>query len=396
MRLPESAIKAAVLHPEEEVRVTAVSYFSGSFSQDEAVMPLVIEAIQRCGRDKAFRVLQSAERLPQTQATIDWLVQELRRDYDLADPCDDNYRFAIALILCRAGLEVLLARQGVIMALPMFPDPLRASFAKRIEMASWGWDRAWAALEALGQETTRKGGFTWKDVRYADAIIESLARDAGKKAPFVLIALQQRYVGMDRALMLWLRPLLINLAGAMRLQAAIPSLLGYLCDDNVSAADESITALIRIGDDSVVSAITDHWRDASTAFRAAASDVLEHIHTDFCAQSCLRFFEAEDDLETRSSLAYAVLSQFLEEGVEPVRQFVLEQDEGPGPNRLDIRYRLVVACAVMGISFPEYEQWQGDAVRDNWGLGDYQPPRLADSFLADLPGPRRTRDGREQ
>ncbi len=195
--------------------------------------------------------------------------------------------------------------------------------------------------------------------------------------------------------MQWLKPLLIDLAGIMRLQAVVPTLLEYLCDDNISVVDESITALIKTGTDSVVSAIADQWWDAKTAFRAAASDVLEHIHTDLCAESCRRFFEAEKDLETRSSLAHAVLSHFLEESIEPVRQFVLEQDEGMSPDRLDIRYRLVVACAVMGISFPEYERWQEDAVRANWGLGDYQPPRLADSFVPDLPGPKTTRNGRK-
>ena len=46
MRLSESTIKAAILHPEEEIRLTAARYFSGSFSQDETIMPLVIQAVE--------------------------------------------------------------------------------------------------------------------------------------------------------------------------------------------------------------------------------------------------------------------------------------------------------------------------------------------------------------
>ena len=84
MRLLEPKIKAAILHPDEEVRVTAVSYFSGSFSQDETIMPLVIQAVETYGREKAFRILRAAESLTQTHATAEWLVRELRRGYDVA------------------------------------------------------------------------------------------------------------------------------------------------------------------------------------------------------------------------------------------------------------------------------------------------------------------------
>jgi hypothetical protein len=73
MRFLESTIKAAILHPEEEVRVTAVTYFCGSFSPDESIMPLVILAVETHGRGKAFRILlepQSAKTVcPQTKAS---------------------------------------------------------------------------------------------------------------------------------------------------------------------------------------------------------------------------------------------------------------------------------------------------------------------------------------
>ena len=104
MRLAESVVKAAFVHPEEEIRLTAVYYFSRSFSRDEAVMPLVIQAVERYGRNRAFRILWEAEHLPQSQATADWLTNELRRDYDLQDMDDDNYRFAVAHnLLSRSG-----------------------------------------------------------------------------------------------------------------------------------------------------------------------------------------------------------------------------------------------------------------------------------------------------
>ena len=102
MRLAEEAIKQAILHPEHEVRVTAVNYWSYSLNPDPAVMPLVIQAVEKYGRDTAFKLLRWAEHLAQTEPTIDWLVNELRADYDFADIEDDNYRSAVALILLNA------------------------------------------------------------------------------------------------------------------------------------------------------------------------------------------------------------------------------------------------------------------------------------------------------
>jgi hypothetical protein len=149
VRLLEPKVKAAILHPEEEVRVTAVSCFSGSFSQNETIMPLVVQAVETYGREKAFRILRAAESLAQTPATVEWLVGELRWKCDLADVDEDNYRFAVALILYHAAPEVLLKRKAFILALPMFPDELRGPFDERLDMLSWDWDRGWAALEAL-------------------------------------------------------------------------------------------------------------------------------------------------------------------------------------------------------------------------------------------------------
>lgn len=394
MRLPESAVKAAILHPEEEVRVTAASYFSGSFSQDETIMPLVIQAVDRYGRDKAFHILRAAESLIQTEATVEWLVRELRRSYDLADLEDDNYRFAIALILYHAGPEVLPERKGFIIALPMFPDQLRGPLDERLDMLSWDWDRGWAALEALGQDTMRRGRFTQNDVRFAHHIVVSLSCHRSARGASVLDILRSLRQGRADALWKWLEPVVVNLAGTMQLGPAIPLLVERLSADDLSVNDAAITALIRLNTDAVVKAIAYKWWNAGAGFRAGASDVLEHIHTDLCAERCLAFFAAEENPDTRLSLAHAVLSQFVEEGVEPVRQLVLGHDEQLTPDGLDIRYRLVVACSIMGMSFPDCQKWHEDAVANNWGQGDYRPPRLADGFRPHQPGPGRSRNGK--
>ena len=212
-------------------------------------------------------------------------------------------------------------------------------------------------------------------------------------APVLDVLWSLRQDGAD-PLLRWLEPVVVTLVGAMQLGPAVPYLVERLSADDLSVNDAAITALIRLNTDAVVKAIAYKWRSADAGFRVGASDVLEHIHTDICAERCLAFFAAEENPDTRLSLAHALLSQFIEDDVELVRQLVLGHHEKLTPDGLDIRYRLVVACSIMGTSFPEYEQWHEDALANNWGLGDYRPPRLADSFRLDQPGPARSRNGK--
>jgi len=107
MRLPESKIKSAILHPNEDVRLTAVGYFSDAYSEDQTVMPLVIEAVEKYGRDCAFRILRDAERLHQAEETVKWLSSELRRDYNTKDIPEDNYRCAVSIALSQAQVGLL-------------------------------------------------------------------------------------------------------------------------------------------------------------------------------------------------------------------------------------------------------------------------------------------------
>ena len=83
--LPQAKIKEAILHAEQEVRLIAIDYFADSYSEDQSIMPLVIQAVERYGRETSFRIIRRAERLAQSPATINWLVEELRREYDAED-----------------------------------------------------------------------------------------------------------------------------------------------------------------------------------------------------------------------------------------------------------------------------------------------------------------------
>jgi hypothetical protein len=370
MRLPAEKIKQAILHPDEEVRVTAVEYFSDSYSSDPEIMPLVIQAVEKYGRDSAFRILRDAERLVQTPSTLDWLVDQLRGDFDFTKIYEDNVCFATSLVILAAPVDLLVGRRAEIEALGNFPEELRSPLEDRLTMASWTWDQSWAALEELGRKTMSSDEFSWNDNSHAARIVKALAQHVGEKGDTVLAWLRGEYPSKRKRLTEWLTPEIIDLAGEMRLKSAIPILVEHLSSEDLSLADSATTALIRIGTDATVKAIAKDWEDGSNDFRGSAADVLDKIHTDLSERKCLEFLDSEEEFDTAFSLASAVLSHFSFDGTEPIRDFLVIDEEEWTPEHYDLKYHLVAAATIMGEKFPEYDAWHQDALKENWGWGD--------------------------
>jgi len=391
MRLPESKIKEAILHPEEEVRLTAVSYFADSYSQDESVMPLVIQAVETYGKNTAFRILRDAQRLPQTKATTKWLLDELSSGLDWEDVVEDNYGFAIGLILAKADLEQLAEPADDIVNSSDFPDELKERLAQRLDMEFQGWEEGWEELETLGRVTMERGEPTRRELQELRHVVELLADHSEGKADFILRLLHRNYRGTNKAVMEWLETFVVEIAGAMRLAEAVPVLVERLHEDDIGVTDSCITALSQIGGDEVVRVIADQWPGADEEFRGSATNVLEHIHTDLSVEKCLEFLAVEEDPDMRLSLGHALLSHFADEAIDPVWKLVVIEEEEEeeaeeeelGPDEWDLRHRVVAACTIMGQSFPDYDAWHKNAVDTNWGWRDYEPGRIRDHFIAD-------------
>lgn len=71
----------------KDVRTAAVYYFSDAHSQDPSIMVLAIQAIRLFGRNEAFEIGAFLRDLPQTDETIRWILDELKR---LGQPKDED------------------------------------------------------------------------------------------------------------------------------------------------------------------------------------------------------------------------------------------------------------------------------------------------------------------
>lgn len=393
MLFPVSKIRQAILHADKEVRLTALRYFTDAYSDDDTLMPLVMQAVEEYGRENAFRILRAAKNLRQTDTTLDWLFDELRHDFDTNDVAEDNFRFAVAIVIHDAPVALLEQRLAEIDKLTAFPDELRGSLRERIEMSSWGLEQGWEAMEALGRETMRKDQFTQDDFRRAGRIIECLAKYPDERGDFTLALLQQEYPGKGNKLMDWLLPQVVQLAGEMRLKQAIPVLVELLDDEYENVADESCVALGKIGGDEVVDALTPVWDVADDDLRHSIAHILEHIHTERCVEQCLNWLRTEEEFEVQLALGHAVLAHFCADAIDLVRLLVNDDEDDMVPDQFDLRYRLIAVSTIMDISFPEYEEWYADAQATNFGWGERDYARLADAFRP-KPVPKHEGNGR--
>lgn len=365
MRLPESKIKQAVLHPDSEVRYAAVEYFSQSYSQDTTVMPLVIEAAKRYRWQNAYLFIGCASTLPQTVETVRWIFNELNsRKINQKEIDQFNYLSNLGRMLYHAEPGLLLQFESEIVECPGLMPKLKEDIQERLKMLTWSGERCWQALEDFCEAGKDKQYVNEVNLGYASRVVEALARHGENYIDRVLELLAMEVADDEVSIMNWLEPLLVELAGEMRLEPAIPLIIEKLKLDTDFLAEQCMYALTKIGSSSVVQAIYEIFHDEDWHFRLYSSGVLENIHSDLSVKRCLELLKNENDPTINTDLAIALLSNFAYDGIEAVRQLILSGEWEP--HITDLREDLVVTCTIMGERFPEYEQWKKQAEQERF------------------------------
>ena len=141
-----------------------------------------------------------------------------------------------------------------------------------------------------------------------------------------------------------------------------PLLADRLEDPDTLACQEAERALQKIGTDAVVRELARRYVDGDWGMRLTVAGILEKVRTDFSVQTCLDLLNKEDDEFIRGILLEAVLMNFCPDGIEPARQHILQTAKSP--EMLEVRSALLVACTLLGETFPEFEAWQEDAKHD--------------------------------
>ncbi len=353
MRLPEEKIKQAILHPQLEIRQRAVRYFSVCRSEDEGVVPLVIQAVDKYGREDAYHLIGNSVRLRYTEKTISWVIEELQ---DPDAERYENYVFNLNRVLCHADPVLLIHRDTEMLDSCRFYGDLRDCFIRRLELISWDEAACWRRLEQICEDGKNKQYASEVELAFAEDILETLARIGNEVEQRVLSIISQEIESFEHNPMKWMEPLMVKLAGLLHMDAAVPAILGKLHEDDSLLAGYCVEALSRIGTDAVVAVVAEEFPNAEQHFRLYATGVFENIPSDIAVEKAVELLATEKDQQVQRHLAHAVLTHFAQDAIEPVRQLIRSQ-------RLDrdlrhLRDYLVETCTIMEQRFPEYEEWQ--------------------------------------
>jgi len=354
MRLPECKIKAAILHPDRLARQEAVHYFSNCFSQDADVLPLAIQAIEQYGRREAFYYIHPLADLAQTEATVEWTIRELHREVDRADH-RHTYPSALSRLLCNADARLLFPRVQEILKAPRFLTDLTYDLQDRVDLLTWDGERCWKELEDICQEAVQPD-MADVDFAHADRVVEALARQGAKYTARLLELLGQKVTDFENDPMSWLEIYLVKLAGVMRLEQAVPLIVGKLHDMGEILSEECVDALGRIGTDAAAEAVAAGWSAAEWEYRLSAVSALEKIHADATVRQCLELLQQEKDREIQTLLADALLAQLADEALEPARQMVERQ--AYDADYADLMGRIVAVSTIMEATFAELPLWK--------------------------------------
>jgi hypothetical protein len=362
VRLAEDKIKDAILHPDLDVRDTAIRYFYSLTTPDQTLMPLAIEAIEKYGRTRALSYTHYLNILPQTEQTIAWVIAELQRDFQGAAEESYFYFLNLSRLLCHADIRLVVQRAPEIFHAPNFDPKERLAFRERLDMFGWNAETCWQGLLKYCEANKDKNDIEEFDLGHALRIIEALARQPHEYQGQIVAILSEQVHDLRHDTRKWLQPLMAKLAGEMRLQAAIPLLVGNLGHPYSFLSDQSMFALAKIGTEEVVALVCDLWPRAASDFRLFASELLCKIHLDVTVERVLGLLPGETELMIQMNLCEALIDHFSSDGIEPARQFIKQHELTP--NLRQLRSSLMATCKIMGTRFPEFDVWEAEAKND--------------------------------
>ncbi len=360
MRLSSEQVKQGIRHPDAAVRDAAVRYFSQAFSQDPTIMPVVIQAIEQYGWQHAVSPLAFGEGLVQTEETVVWLITESRRVGRPEDQDWCHYQAGLRHLLAAADAQLLRKYEAELSHVGLTDTDFRAAIHDRIRLLTVNADTCWRELESFAERVKDKEYLSDVNLAPAHYLIEAIARDGTPYVARVLEVLQQELPEDPHHFLNCFVPLVVRLAGQLRLDCAVPSITDKLHEEHDWLNEECQRALIKIGTDDVVAAIVEAFPVAPWQFRLYAAGVLAGIHSDRCVTSSLVLLREENDGDIAIELGRALLSHFAYDAVTPMRRMILARRNEA--EILTLQEELITACTLMGVDFPEFLEWKDEVV----------------------------------
>jgi len=338
-------VKGFILHPESVVCNAALGYFAESFlyENDATLMPLVLERLRQQPKEARSVHLFHAYCFPQTEETVQGLVELIR-----SPAVDSDTKFHLYNILVRSDLPLLEPYTTLIEK----EREWKKSIQDRIHIASLEDGRLTDEFEHFIKDCYGKYIDEF-DSFYGDELVRELARRQCIASEGVLHKLDA-YDPDDE--MGYETIYFAQLAGELKLEAAVPSLCGFLGAEDDLLPVKAAEALVRIGTPSVIAALTERYSSASERdYRLFASDVFGKIKLPESETALLSLLPAEEDITFATKLADALCELGSAQGFPLVLRMV---EEGYADGYLNLTQSLYAFCVISNTEHPLLPEWK--------------------------------------
>jgi len=336
---PSELLKGFLLHDDLLVRETVAFYFYESWSEDEDLIPLLLEGCRRFGEEATLGTLGLGARFPVSEEGLLDAVSELERSQP---PLVEGW-------LARAPLELIARYEDRLR--PVLSSSATARIERRRILRGTATSDLWQMLAAyaahLDAEPCDDDG--WKEL---GDLLEALSMRETRAA------VVEKILGLERLSSPTHRRSLIELAGAMKLHEATRVLVDLLGDPDDALAEEAAESIGRLHALGSIRMIEDRYAERPWAFRLyaiCALQTLKFAHSDAVLRSLL---DKEEEPALRGRIFDALRFHFSAEAAELIRSELHEPTSWMMPEEL--RKALFVHAQVLGREDPEAEAFRRD------------------------------------
>jgi hypothetical protein len=336
-------VKGFILHPEPVVCNTALQYFADSFlyEGDTALMPLLIDRLKQSKHTGGIHWFHGY-RFPQTEETISELLSLSR-----SPSIDTNTKFHLMNMLYTSDPGLLIPYEELIAKDPLW----RKRVQQKRDLADMDDRELIDAFQLFIKQSTGKYVNEF-DTDYGDEIVSELSRRKCIDPDAVLHKLDA-YNPDDLS---YETPYFAQLAGAMKLEAAIPFLCNFIGAEDDWLPSQAVKALVHIGTTSVVTTLTDrYFADDREYFRLFATDVFGKIKLPVSEAALLTLLPEEQDITYATKLAHGLCELGSSKGLPLVQAMVEGEYDDGYLNLTESRYAY---CVISNTPHPSLSQWK--------------------------------------
>lgn len=319
-----------------------------------------IAAIGKFGWKEAYEYSHLLTRLPMDAEVFEWVRQQLLRG-DMSLP-GDSTQWHLWKWMARAPVDILAPHRAIFEESAAPEDALPA--IPRLDLAGRSVEECLALIDRTVAQCDRMKEFPHKQVRLLEHVSERLAGEAG---------LEDRVMDwfafdFDREFQEghWRAGVAIELAGRLRLDRAVPTMLEMLEFDWDWWNERIERALRRIASRGMLENVIETFPRMEWHARLFSSGALENVRFPEFEPRVAQLLEGEESDDLRVNLARASALYGTEHGLKRAWRVYLE-DPGEA-ERSDLARLLYTFWTLAGTSHPRLADWRREFVERREGI----------------------------